>query len=373
MALKSNASGVDYQGSDILEQAMSRKPRLASGGAPGAVVYTERLLDFQSAVVPLFNPTYGIAMNVDGSFGGTPLGIHNGGDNAYWTGSNVVGTKVDFASATRPFQGAFGIHVDSPSLDDTWQFLSPSVVSAGSYLALTARVNVNRRWDGNDEIQVYLWDSVGASVVGVRVDMSVYINEQDFDVWQTMVIPLSDLGAANLPFDAVRMTLSDNTGSTPDLFLDNIQLEESGEPIGFTAAAPGNKPFYVHKIRITIANNIPSTVTGGTMPGIDYDSLMGLTLTNGLAIQRVLDGEVSFAAGIRTVSDFVQAGGEITNPISNGVNTMFCLDSVQPDPLILYPDPEQNFLKLLVNDDLSGLSLMNAFALGSVVTESNSR
>ncbi len=74
-------------------------------GHTGAVVFTDTIKKFTVNGLPFFNPTSGISMNIDASFSGTPVEIHDGEDNTYWTGSSVAGTKFTFNSTDRANSG----------------------------------------------------------------------------------------------------------------------------------------------------------------------------------------------------------------------------------------------------------------------------
>lgn len=64
------------------------------GTTIGQINFQERLLQFDTALRPLLNDDFGVNMNQDVSFGGTPDIVTNGGDTAEWTFSNVSGSKA---------------------------------------------------------------------------------------------------------------------------------------------------------------------------------------------------------------------------------------------------------------------------------------
>lgn len=93
MAISIQNVGIGHEvGHKKLEQAMHQ----SKGGMAGAVVYSERLLEFNRENHPFLNDDFGIAMNQNLAFSGTPEKIHNGTDTAEWTGSNASGVKVTF-------------------------------------------------------------------------------------------------------------------------------------------------------------------------------------------------------------------------------------------------------------------------------------
>ena len=369
MALEVKVTGTAHRiGNDLVEQTMHKKPLLGGNGAPGAVTYTERLLDFSPMQTPFINPEHGAAINIDASSGGTPQGVHDGIDSVLWTGSNITGSKVTFDSGARPLAGSVSVKVDNPALNNTWAFDKGSSVTAGSYVALSLKINIDKDWSGNDEIQVYAYDTGTALDVGGRVNLSDYCNETDFDAWQSVTIPFSDLGIASLAFDSIRMTQSGKSGKAAKLYIDTMQLEEAGEPLEWRVVAPGNQAFYVHRLRFSFAGALAGTVANGTMHGLAYDQLLGLaSLTNGIVMKRVVDGGVDFSITHHNLGDFLASGAVLTNTVSDGTDTMITLDVTFEYPIILYANESINYLSLTISDDLSGLLYGKVMAIGGEI------
>lgn len=98
MTIETRQIGVAHRfGHGLVEQSMHRRSGKTVGESlPGAVVYQERLLQFNPEVHPFLNDDFGINMNQNITFGGTPVGIHNGIDSTLWTGSNIAGASVTF-------------------------------------------------------------------------------------------------------------------------------------------------------------------------------------------------------------------------------------------------------------------------------------
>ena len=64
----------------------------------GVLAYTEPYREFDTRIAPFINPELGASMNVNAAFGGTPILVHDGEDTVAWTGSNIVGGKVNFSN-----------------------------------------------------------------------------------------------------------------------------------------------------------------------------------------------------------------------------------------------------------------------------------
>ena len=106
------------------------------------------------------------------------------------------------------------------------------------------------------------------------------------------------------------------------------------------------------------------------MPGLAYDQLLGLSsLTNGIILTRVHDGDTHTSDSLRQLGDFLAAGFTITQGISDGTNTMIVLELVFNQPIVLYPNDTINYFKITTSDNLSGLLELRATAIGAEVVE----
>jgi len=336
----------------------------------GQFVYTEQRKEFSIRTKPFLNNTYGIAMNQNGSFTGTPDKIHNGTDNAYWTGSQISGTKVTFDSTVRANAGTKSVELNNANIGDEWQFDKGSDIDNTLYSHLTFYVNIDKDWSVGDSISVFMYDTGTSSIVGSKVLLEDYINEFDFDVWQKAVIPFTDLDIST-DFDAIRMIQEGKNGKAPKMYFDDIQLEESnGSGIEFKVLGSTSEVFHVYELNFSMADNITAVVTNGTMQGLSYNQILGVSaLSNGINIRRVSNDDVLFSANIKQLSDFFNAGMTIENSISDGTNSLINLRIKFVDPIILTGIPSENFLSLTVNDNLTGLLLFNTFARGSIETQ----
>ncbi len=319
------------------------------------------------AVVAFFNPTHGIDMNVNAGFSGTPEGVHNGGDDVQWTGSNIDGVSTTFDSTDVFYAGAASVKVSNPVVGNSWQFLSASTVDGSDYVALTARVYINNGWDGNDDIEIYAWDSVGGVEVGTRVKLASYIDELQFKVWHPMVIALCDMAIEGATFDAIRMELVAKTAAGPTFYIDKMQLEEEGNPIAFDIVAPRGKTLYIEKIRFTFVSTKPATLLNGTVANVSYDEFAGIpALTNGLTLQTMIDGEISFSAGTRQLIDFIAFGVDRVDTFGDADSTTIVLETIEAVPIILKEGSDQNFLRAIISDDLSALLRFYTVVVGSM-------
>lgn len=348
-------------------QAEMYNPRVdGRQGESSLVVYTVPREVAEAKILPFLNDEFGAAMNQDASFGGTPVQIHNGIDSVLWTGSEITGNDITFDSTNRASSGTNSVRANSPSVGDVWQFAKGSSQDLSGYVALTAQININRRWTTGDSVSIYGWDTGSAAQVGTQVLIEDYIDETLFDTWMSLVIPLSDMGLEGLTVDAFRFEQLSNTGLTGDFFTDVLDLQETGGTTEFRITHDPSKRYEANTMIITITDNIAGTLANGAgMIPLSYDQFMGVgTLSNGILLRSIIDGEISFSGLFTSISDFLAVGFHITNHISDGTNTSITLEQDFRLPLIAQGSPSTNFISFTINDDLSGLLEFKALIRG---------
>lgn len=349
--------GVIYGGDEIVEGAMHLKPSI---GAIGQVSYVEPFLEFDPTRRFFINPLQGFAMNLDASSGGVPDPVHDGEDTTLWTASQPSGNKVDFNSTERPRTGSNSIKVNAPAVNDIWQWDKGSTISAGAYVALTGYINIDSDWSTGDSVDVYAYDTAGDTIVGVRVCLEDYMQEELFDEYQKFAIPFSDMGMDSLSFDAFRMELVEKQGPAPKFFLDDIQIEETGGSLEYVVAAPADKNFHIHSLQFSFVGPMTSA-------NLSYDKLLNLpSLASGLILKQVKNGIVHFSVTLRQLSHFVGAGARVIDLHNDGSNTILAIEVPLSKPLILEPNGELNYMSVTVSDNLEDLLECHTVAKGAL-------
>jgi len=320
------------------------------------VVATRELKTYSNKINFFTNPDNGSQIAIDASQGGTPIGVHNGIDTVLWTGSSIVGTDVDFNSATRPRTGTYSVEVDEPGLLDTWQFAKGSSQDLTGYVSLTIWVNVDRLWDAGDSISVYGWDTGTGTIVGNEVNLEDYIDPFDFDVWQKASIPFADMGLENETIDAFRMKVEGEAGRNFELFIDDMQIEETGAPVIYTVKPDRGTWLHIDKLMVFYADAYTGVVADGTMPSIPYDSILGMgALRSGIVYQRIQNGEVQNSFPIRQHGDLMNLSkAEVTGCGSDGTNSWVSV-SVDFSAGIILKYETRDELRITISEDLSGL------------------
>lgn len=340
-------------------------------GKVGLITKSERLVALNSDFVVFTNDTFGAEMNQNGLFTGSPLGIHDGTDSVLWTAQDVIGTTLVADSTAQANSGTKSVLVSRPSLNDVWEFDNGSDQSLASHVAISMFIYVDSSWS-TDSIQIYGWDGT-SSEVGTRVNLEDYFDPSNFGVWQQIAIPLADMNLASSTIQSFRMELVTKTGQSPLIYFDDMQLEAAGLPIVFTAAAPKlDRPYHVFQMIITLVDNVTGVVTNGTMPGLAYNALLGVSsLTNGVLLSRKEFGDSVFVLTLQNLGDFLSFGTEVKSVISDGTNTQIVLQLDFPEPLILQGPEENNRITLSIRDDLRGLIQFTAALRGASDTVVN--
>jgi hypothetical protein len=336
-------------------------------GPPGLAVYTEERRDGNNNVIKfLQNDCYGINLNQNVTFGGSPDFIHGGGDCPCvdWTASAISGTW-DFASCAQANGGTGSIDGTATVNNDEALFTSPCPVDISGYTALTGAVFITA-WSTSGTKELELRLRLAGACVGCVVPLSNYINEGEFCTWQTFVIPKADLGVCAQCIDELVVRNVDiGAGQAIDFYLDCLQLEQTGSPAIFSLPLENGKMYQVDRFTIFMADNIPATVTNGTTLGLAYNKLMGLcALANGITIVNKSNGFTSFSGRVSQLGDLIQlAPVSISASGSDGTNTWIKIDVTFTKPYKYFAKKDDS-LTFTVNDNLSGLLAFRVSAVG---------
>jgi len=249
-----------------------------------------------------------------------------------------------------------------------FQLAKGSAVTMSSYTAITMWVYIDKDWKIGDIVDFYGWNTVAGIEIGVAVDLSNYFDYVNYDVWQKITIPLTDLGATvgSTALDSFRFRQVANEGKAPKYYLDDIQIEELGTPVRYSLKAAKGTWLHVKEFTISIADDFAGTLSDATMPLLPYDKLLGETLIAGINYQREQNGKVIFSANVKTLLDFLQLPGTIVSGSgSDGTNTWVTVKSEHMEPLVLKNENEDE-LSFTINDDLSGLLHLRISAGGKI-------
>jgi hypothetical protein len=334
----------------------------------GLIVATRPLKVNIPNVLPFINPTYGIDMNQDGSSGGIPIKIHDGTDSVLWTRSSIVRSEFTFDSTDQNHTaaGSKSVRFAAPNVGDIAQFDSGGLFSLTGYVSITMWIYVSASWAVGDQIEIYGYDTVANSIVGNSVALSQYFDWSIFGTWHKITISLEDLGLQDQTIDVIRIENVAKQSVPPIFYIDDIQIEETGDPIVFTLEPNKGVWYYVRNIRYLFADAYDSTLASSSMPKIPYDSILGVSqLDTGILYALTKDG-ITRGFPVRQFLDFMQIPDmKVVSVGGDGTNTWMVLETESTTPIILKSENGDK-ITITISDDLSGFLQFRAFVFVDV-------
>ena len=334
-----------------------------NGLPPGFVAYTEPFRSGSGATVRAYtNDTYGVDMNQNGVFSGTPDGIHNGTDSSLWTGSALSGNWT-FDSTDQAQAGTKSVDATSSADNREAQFERSSAISTGDYVGLSGWIYLENWSEGND---VELRFRLSGSDQSIIVSLNQYIDINLIATWQKFSISLEDfeMGTVNIDQLIVK-TIKGTGGSVPDYFLDNLQMEESGAPITFRLEPPKGHIYTYTSVSIGIVTTSNSTLADASHPNFTWNEFFGISeLTTGITNAVIRDGVRTLVGTTRNFMDATnQPGARHINTGGDGTTTWWISNITLPHPVSLNAD-NKDAEEFIINDDLSSLPYFRVFAQG---------
>lgn len=325
----------------------------------GLIVSTrpQQQYDFQSR--NFINDFYGIEMNKDATFGGTPVLVYNenvGSGSGEWNTSAISGTWL-FSSVVQHYNGSVSID-GRPAVTNSVMQLSPGAGSFNftGYSTITGYIYITNWGAGIKYLNIYGWNTSTGTIVGTAVNIGNYVNTGTSNIWQEFSIPVSAMNLTNQTINTLRVQI---IGTPPDFFLDYIHIQETGGPIQYILQPLYDETLYICALNFTIAgpHTAITTVAGSTenatFPKLSYDKILGLTLSNGLVYNRIQNNEVTVSFNIKTLYDFLSISNtDVVQYFGDGTNALIKLRLSFPQPILLV-GKELDHILISVNDDLT--------------------
>ena len=306
------------------------------------------------------NDTYGADMNKNAGFTGTPVPIHNGTDNTYWTASNLSGSSFVFNSTVQAYTGTKSIDGTSTVGGNSMLLQADQSYSTGSYVAITGAIYLTGWAMNDDDIRVRI--RLSGTNVGSPILLSTYIRQQEFGTWQPFSIPMSAFGAGTTNFNQITIETINDHAQSPNYYLDALQLEETGGSIIYTVTPNPNTIYRIGGFSFGLSDNIDVTA------GIDPAKILGVSsLPIGIVSTTLVNSVFTFTSILKNHMDFavypnvkINTGGTSSSTwITYSVDFNFWGGT----PLVL--DSRTNdTASFIVNDDLSGLTYFRILTNG---------
>lgn len=305
--------------------------------------YSTKVLQFTEST------TDNISMAVDGS-SDVEETIYDG-EGSYWTNPSVGSQQTSSAHT-----GTNGWDSGTTSLGDEvmWDHGSkydPPGDSIEMWIRLTALPSTSQlqaRWEDNGTIK---GDAV--QVIGN------YGITEDLNMWQYLSIPMTDFGLSGTDVDQFRLRTITAAGVRYDL--DEIKLITDANNRTFQVRPGTSQEWRLSKVQLVVA--APSA-TGWSIN--DFGNKLG-GLANGLSLRhRNLSGSTNIWRLITRFNYDLWGQYKLIDNVTLGSDRMVTVE-FDPNPSDVIIDND-NPLEMLVRDDLSGMSVVQAWAVvGAIV------
>lgn len=313
----------------------------------GLIALTLPLFDTLPVVRPLLNPTNGADMNKSVAFSGSPELIHDGGDNAGWSGSGPA-TWV-FDDTTNPQADLACVAVTAAANGDTGTFLDGGEIAMGTHEAISGQVRLDT-YDASKNSMTFQFRNNGGDV-GNSVNLNNFINTGTLGSYQGFVLTKAAMGVDGLTVDELTITFS-VTGPKPTVRFDVMQIEDDGAPLDYTFAPEPGEEFNVHTLKFVMADNVTATS--------DYNTFFSIAaLTNGIIIAVKSLGVTAFAGSFRRTIDFINAPLIEFEDRIGAANSWMSFVANFPHDVILNGNNEDS-VTFTIQDDLSSLTFFRA-------------
>jgi hypothetical protein len=317
--------------------------------------YDNKEKNFTRAFV---HPTFGANLAQDGAFS-TSLNLYDGGDTAGWTPSTVQGTW-NFTDTVNPFSNTNCFSIASASNGDAALFTGGAAIDATTYTALTIEVRLEAYSGSNNTILIQCL--LSGTPVGSSFDVNQVINTSMLGEYQNAVVSLADnLGLdPSDTFDEVQVTITRSGGPAAAVRFDELLARGGDGDIPFNLSIDSDKIFLVSAIEFALTRNVTGTSAR------DPDTLLGVTLANGLVINRVELGEVVQGRNISSLSEF-KAFRFRPEAWDDGASKTSLILAVNFDPPLRVDGTVGDAISISVQDDLTAFASPNG-RLSAVAT-----
>jgi len=288
-------------------------------------------------------------MNVNGIPVGTVTNIWDG-DGSYWTVSGTGSATTGSAHA-----GTYGWDSGVAGKDVTTVFDNGSMIDVGgSYNSLKFWLNTKAFPSGSKLLVT--WLNASDSRVGSELDVDAYITSYDIDIWQQVVIPISDFGLSG---NIQKLELKYKKEAGQQFWFDEFGLYPAGGggPYIFQVVAPDASTVYHISMLVLMISEVET--------GWDDDTFTNITaLTNGLLLRQrdteLEEDNILWSFNSRDNIDLFGRYHPQENFIFNNGKMMVGF-MVKPGKASIEITDTQ-VLEFVVRDDLSSIDNIRAYA-----------
>jgi hypothetical protein len=314
--------------------------------------YKGQLKNSKTAV--FLNPDNGADMNINGEFGGTPDGIHNGIDSVLWTASAISGTWV-FDSTAQAHTGTKSIDATGTNNSAVALMTRGSNIDLTGYKAITGWIYITAWSTSGTAKDVELQFRINGVNASDLIGISNYIDTTSFNTWQKFSIPLTEFNLTDSTINEMIIDTRDiGAGAPPDYYLDDMQLEETSSGAVYTVEPQSEEIWDFENITFTMVRAYDNTLANASTPKIPYDGFLGLsTLTNGINIRMIRSNEIYFSLTVKDLIDLLGSPAPTTLLSGgDGTNTWLKLQFIFQKPTTL-KGATNDRIEITIQDDLT--------------------
>ena len=359
MAVKSKIIGGD---TGNLEAHIHESSEAYHGLHPGLFTYTHPVEKRQFDVRFFTNDDFGADLNVAATAPTTTTVVHNGGDTVAFSATNVSGNNYIFNSTDQARTGTASIDASGTRNGDIASFTN-STLNIADYDSLDGYVYITS-WptNGNKDFTIQLYS--GGAPTGISVNLSVYVDENNQDVWQLFSIPMPDFQSIDITFDEIRITTVDaGQGNAPSIYLDDIELVAAGQSrnIVYSVCPQPGELMEVRKIK---------WIAAVTKLKVEYDEFFGIPqLSNGFTLAFKRKGIVTSQFFAKDFYDMLQFPNVHLETWEGQTETIYQLTMDIPEEQSVLIGQLDQCMELTVRDDLSSLIRFRASVQGALITQ----
>jgi len=307
-------------------------------------------------VIDYLNPEFGGEMAVDAGFNGTPILIYDGNDTPGWN-PLIISGNWNLEDTAQAHTGTRSLGATNVVDGDVVQFKNGANIE--DYPAVTGWIYI-QEWFAQfeNEVHFYAYDTVGGSTDGFQINLSDYIEINEFDVWQKFVIPIDDFNAS-ASGDAFRIEAHSNNPSqarAPEFYIDDLQMENSSNVLRYQVIPIPGTTYYVTDIKAIFHGPMDTDRSDATVPSINVSKLFNIDpITNGILGTQTVSGQSFETTNVKSVKDFMDVPEtNVVDFFNDGDKTYMTIRIEFVSPLILNADTSDT-LNIDIRDDLSEL------------------
>ena len=304
---------------------------------------TRPFYSYNNQVRYFLNSTYGdnLAVNAFPS-SETSEPVYDGNDTELWEFSVIASFPNDFVESTDQNHtpaGTTSLDFSDSENGDICQFRrTGGLLNLSGYNNISGWLYLTNWTSLTQNIQIYGWNTITGTQVGIARNLSDYININSLNNWQQFIITFNALQLNDQYIDAIRFRIVDGglgsvTGYLDDIVINSIQ---NGGPFEYFLRSNVGEELLVSNFRLSMAATYDVTLTDSNMPNLSYDKFLNLTLSNGILYRRRSNNDILYSILLLRLIDLISIPEvNISNLGFDGTTVFMTVDYNFYEPALL--------------------------------------